>query len=358
MGFICCCLIGLATPGEPYGDEITLEEFTRQYRLALPKVQSVYISLYIQESKRFPGKPPEKTQWTAGGVCGEHVKQTSRIGTSPEHSAPILLTRNSLLEVHFSSSTQNWVLDMYRPNLDQQTYDFQRGFLSRHFPDAFYLYYMDVNKWASVNNVLDGKSSSERIPGDNRITIQKIETVRSGKYRAYRLHYTLYITTSGDTNPVENRGNPGYFDVVPELSWVVVGGRQAYDWEIEYGEAIDGVPIMKHMRIFQYDQDDKTQKFVKVSAGEVIVHKAEKYLAVNPEEFTPQFYGLPATLPDLPKLKGGQRAETPVVVYVIAIALACLIVGLVLVVRGQRWARRSGKATPAGNEVEGGLPVG
>jgi hypothetical protein len=124
----------------------------------------------------------------------------------------------------------------------------------------------------------------------------------------------------------------GFFDVAPHLSWLIVKGRiGVQEWDVEYGDRIDEIPIVRRILYRYYETDEKTKTEKAIPVIDITIQKAEKYLTVNPNEYEPAFYGLEAIPTDV-----DQPTGVPAALYVALFGMICFIVGILLLHRASR----------------------
>lgn len=310
-----------------FEDPGDLESFKRSYREALLKNIAIYDNLYLCEERQYVGKPGDELYLLSGGACGDYIKSSLKPGGRPKLQS--LLSSRSRLAVFQNEKTKEWSLHEYIHVRDKQTYEFQRKMVKFHFPESFTFPFADRNGWVSVQDILEGKSANYKLR-NNTVKMNKITIVKSGIMPAYRIDFTLSADEQKETFS-------GHYVVVPELSWMITGGRiRMEEWDIEYGDRIDGVPVVKKVVMKNSGATDETKVSTVQPVYIITVTKAEKYTTVNPEEFEPSYYGIQISQepfqPDRP-------TPVPPILYVAGLGMICFITGILLLHRARR--RRS-----------------
>jgi hypothetical protein len=116
-----------------------------------------------------------------------------------------------------------------------------------------------------------------------RTAAERIEAITVQGRKLYRMHYGPPVGAL--------QGSKGYVDLDPERSFLATGGREEMQsWEIEYGDAADGIPVMKSYR--HISRTGRHDHLVDTPTHWVTVEGAELANSIDDREFELTFYGV------------------------------------------------------------------
>lgn len=335
---MCLTIVLLASSLISPGD-ITIESFKEQYRDAINTLINSHRHIFVLESIHFQDDPADKTTWTNARVCDDNVVVMVSRGVSATNGGCQLLNGTFTMTLNYSTKTNKWSVASHVPLTDDRTRNYQKGQIRGLYPHALWWPYCMPNGWLTVGDILAGSSKSRRASPNLTFTISKIESLRHNGINVFRLHFIQHVPDPTGTM----LHDPCYVDVAPDLGWQIVGGRYLYheEWAIEYGDPINGIPIMKKATYWRI-----APQWVRVPVFEVLVHHAEPCTKVD-ETFEPSYYGVNLSDLEARALVPNESAEVPLILYVGLAGMLCFIVGVLLLARAQARTKRLRRADDA-----------
>jgi hypothetical protein len=264
------------------------------------------------------------------------------------------LRRGHSLKLKRNADNQPWVFQEYLQLVPDAAYKHQRNHLMGMMPDALKFPFR-IDQRQTLAEVLGitpkdeaglASAPGKKQGGTLKTRATRVETLRSGDAVKHRVHFD-YLE---DDKVLAS----GYVDVDPKLAWLITKGwaksqsaNQAATWTIEYGEPVNGVPVLKKYTNTRVTVDEKTgaEKPVADNPTTVTVDLAEPYQAVNPAEYTAAFYNV--EMPDL--YDPYKSTDTPKELYYILGGVAAFIVLVLVLHFARRKPRPADAVTPAPN---------
>src|SRR5262245_26108845 len=107
----------------PAPAELTLDQFTEQYKKAHEAATAAYAKIHLKESRTAPNGQTQQREWW---MNGDDIKAQI---TSPTGTLMEFVRRNNSLKLHRKSDTEPWVYQESLPLVHDKAYQHQRNHL-------------------------------------------------------------------------------------------------------------------------------------------------------------------------------------------------------------------------------------
>lgn len=319
---------------------VPLEAFAETYKAAMMQAARRYARLRIVETRDITDPNSPKKVWKKDGlICGDYEKADSEESNS-SYRHRTLVGKGQKLAMRQNRKTGDWILLDYQaqlpeaPTEDRESSPTIKAKLAGQLPEAFILPFSDDGGRGRFVDVLD-----KLLKHDPAIALDKVELIQADQKQVYRLSYH-YIGEIG--KPVAYCS----LDFSPTLNMMVtrgwdwrVGAAMGTEWQIEYGDSIDGVPIMRKRTSYLVKREKASDPgIIQHDRQPVIVEviRAEPCDSVNEAEFEPGYYNI--TLPVY--FDPNHPPALPLAFYVAVGGMLCFIVGILILHNARRRAAR------------------
>ncbi len=308
--FLSAVLVQSASP-------IPVEEFSKLYESGIAKARDVYNHLTIHEE--YLVESVKRRDVNEGSVCGDYCK--SLMIQNNRKYLTVLCPRHQFT-LH-EEGTSGWSSPGFFPlNVKPDAYESIKSSMMRNFPHAFRLPFTTYGHAMSVSDLLKGKSFVGR-PDSSKTVVDQITVIRNNNLIAFRIQFNCLDSNNASFLK-------GHLDISPSTSYFITRGRiNKEEWEIEYGELINEVPVIKKVVV----RNDNRPSDVLV----LNVLKASAYDTVNENEYELRHYGITEPVHD----SSFDPLQDTGVLLALCIALgsvACLIVAALVIALKKGWS--------------------
>jgi len=326
--------------------DISLDRFYELYQKAHSRCMKRYNNLRIVERKTWTNDSTRVIQ--DGSLCGDYANGFTNYtdATGKRTVTQTCLTRDLLFIVRKNQKSGEWALTKYdllntgkSAEINKANYARERLMSTGALPDAFLLPFSYNGRSPWINLL-------ERIcKSDKKIALEKIEAIGSSSGTGYRVTYSFRDETN---RTVET----SFLEFAPNLLWMVTKGGSwisgftaGQEWTIEYGDKLDGVPILKKCVFYQVTKDASGKTIPDPSAKPIIIEVTsfEPYDSVDEKDYDPKTYGV-----ELPEYWDPDRAaEIPLALWIGLGGMVVFILGVLLI----HLSRRRGKKIVPGSST-------